>query len=429
MFQIKKAPNKRLCDRYRYDEFTSLFLVPPRRKYVHIALTRSFNIRGFLSRPYINSDGLGLGYENAGNEIQELDVRCWSISSSPNDDGNLHTYRFPEGLRALQYSDPFFIPSDNLESTLSWLQSHPPLRQMRRLSFVKAVPSSRAVIQAFINICPNLDTFYLSCWNGDKTHETTGVIDLSHNKDLNRLCFYIPGFGNTNSDFSVREEALLNTILLTVRTATSLRGSLEFLRRCSHGQSRYSRSPIPTRLEGKIENYGRMKYASGGYQATQVPRNIIPSLPNWQFLDSLMYTPDNPIPCHTFPFSYSLPVHSPCREEQTAHNPNINTHSHFGMKTGTFDIPYSRIGLPKISTVPAAPVCPPTYKYWHPEGHPFNPGGGQSPMFLSFRYGNAGNGVENGRYNNVTATTNRPLTYQPFQHSRWLLTDVVKVTT
>ncbi|ESK88128.1 hypothetical protein Moror_5613 [Moniliophthora roreri MCA 2997] len=213
---------------------------------------------------YTNFDHLVFFFK----EIQELDVRCWSISSSPNDDGNLHTYRFPEGLRALQYSDPFFIPSDNLESTLSWLQSHPPLRQMRRLSFVKAVPSSRAVIQGFINICPNLDTFYLSCWNGDKTHETTGVIDLSHNKDLNRLCFYIPGFGNTNSDFSVREEALLNTILLTVRTATSLRGSLEFLVDASYFCERaiswwYSLGEAISALPQDVLVKIRMDYGSG----------------------------------------------------------------------------------------------------------------------------------------------------------------------
>uniref|UniRef100_A0A0W0F494 Uncharacterized protein n=1 Tax=Moniliophthora roreri TaxID=221103 RepID=A0A0W0F494_MONRR len=146
-------------------------------------------------------------------ELQELDVRCWLISSSPHDDGSLYPYRFPEGLRALQYSDLFSLP-DYDSPTLNWLQSHPPLRQMRRLLFIDAVPSSHAVIQAFINICPNLDTLCLSYCARDQMDETTGVIDLSHSKDLDRLCLHIPGFGITYSD-SVRKDLVLNSILFT----------------------------------------------------------------------------------------------------------------------------------------------------------------------------------------------------------------------
>uniref|UniRef100_A0A0W0F400 F-box domain-containing protein n=1 Tax=Moniliophthora roreri TaxID=221103 RepID=A0A0W0F400_MONRR len=182
---------------------------------------------------YTNFDHLVFFFK----ELQELDVRCWSISSSPDDDGSLHTYRFPEGLRALQYSDLFSLPNDALEPTLNWLRSHPPLRQMRRLLFTDAVPAGRTVIQGFINICPNLDALYLCYWDGWRMDESTSAIDLSHNKNLDRLCFYIPRFGDTNSA-SIRKEALLNTILLTVRTATSLRGSLEFLVDTRHFRER-----------------------------------------------------------------------------------------------------------------------------------------------------------------------------------------------
>ncbi|KAI3615207.1 hypothetical protein WG66_003681 [Moniliophthora roreri] len=168
-------------------------------------------------------------------ELQELDLTWWSIFSSPDGDGSLHTYRFPEGLRALQYSDLFSLPNDALEPTLNWLQSHPPLRQMRRLSFVNAVPSSRAVIQAFINICPNLDTLYLFYWGGDMINETTGPIDLSHNKHLDRLCFYIPEFRNIYSDCV---DEVWKTILFTVGTATLLRGSLEILVDARHFRER-----------------------------------------------------------------------------------------------------------------------------------------------------------------------------------------------
>ncbi|ESK88127.1 hypothetical protein Moror_5612 [Moniliophthora roreri MCA 2997] len=165
------------------------------------------------------------------NELRELDIWYYWPALSLTNGGGLHGYRIPESLRTLQFNTPLYFPGDHLDRTLDWLKLHPPLRQMRRLSFVNAAPSSHAVIQALADICPDLDALFLSYGDGDIIRKAADVIDLSHNKQLGRLCFQIPKFPILSS---VCEEAILETILHTVQTATSLSGSLEILIDASH---------------------------------------------------------------------------------------------------------------------------------------------------------------------------------------------------
>uniref|UniRef100_A0A0W0F4D3 Uncharacterized protein n=1 Tax=Moniliophthora roreri TaxID=221103 RepID=A0A0W0F4D3_MONRR len=115
------------------------------------------------------------------NELRELDIWYYWPALSLTNGGGLHGYRIPESLRTLQFNTPLYFPGDHLDRTLDWLKLHPPLRQMRRLSFVNAAPSSHAVIQALADICPDLDALFLSYGDGDiirKAAGSSGKVEL-----------------------------------------------------------------------------------------------------------------------------------------------------------------------------------------------------------------------------------------------------------
>uniref|UniRef100_A0A0W0FNX4 F-box domain-containing protein n=1 Tax=Moniliophthora roreri TaxID=221103 RepID=A0A0W0FNX4_MONRR len=148
--------------------------------------------------------------------LEEVDLKCRFARWLAND--SLRIYRIPQNLRTLHFDIKCFC--DNSRGIfIDWLQSHPPLPNMRHLSFLSTSQSHRAVTQALLNVCPQLDTLLISFAVEDA--QPGDVIDLTSQKQLRRLCFQVPPF-----DYSDREHAM-DTVLRIVRTATPSLDCLE----------------------------------------------------------------------------------------------------------------------------------------------------------------------------------------------------------